>query len=578
MSQGRAKGNLVDENGDALGNATNPLRNDPTGTTAQPITAASLPLPAGAATETTLAAVNTATGTTADADTANTVIGRLKQIITKLAGGLPAALVGGRLDSNIGAWLGSTAPTVGQKTAANSLPNVVASDQWPDALARSIFIKATDGTNTAAVKAASTPAALTDPALVVTQSPNSLARIVDSNGKPLRSTVAQELKIAGLFTLADLTNKYELDTRLWDSLTATGGTTAHVAAQSALRCSVTGTSGSSAALCTNTFYKYQAGYTQLITLSIIHADAGQTNQVREWGYFDTANGLFWRLSGTTLSIVERSSTSGSPVDTVIAQTSWNVDKFNGTGASGVTIDLTKGNLFEIEVQWFGVGTVRYFCNGVLLHEASHANTLAVPYMTTAQLPVQMRIVNSGASVASSITMVCARVAAQAQQHDPQEWLYGAFTPSDLLVGVSEVPVLTIRPKSTYNSITNRMWLLPRSLTISTEGYALSYKVIANVTLTGASFTSVATGSGAEFDTAATAYSGGELLYRDFIGDKEAGDHTDLSGLFNVFGRMLRQPGFAGSGVNVVDSLTIVAMCEAVGRTRARANLTWAEIR
>lgn len=42
---------------------------------------------------------------------------------------LPAALVGGRLDTNIGSWLGSTAPTVGQKTMANSIPVVLASDQ-----------------------------------------------------------------------------------------------------------------------------------------------------------------------------------------------------------------------------------------------------------------------------------------------------------------------------------------------------------------------------------------------------------------------------------------------------------------
>jgi hypothetical protein len=42
---------------------------------------------------------------------------------------LPAALVGGRLDTNTGAWLGSTAPTVGQKTSANSVPVVIASDQ-----------------------------------------------------------------------------------------------------------------------------------------------------------------------------------------------------------------------------------------------------------------------------------------------------------------------------------------------------------------------------------------------------------------------------------------------------------------
>jgi hypothetical protein len=40
----------------AGGTAANPVRNDPTGTTTQPISAASLPLPTGAATETTLAA------------------------------------------------------------------------------------------------------------------------------------------------------------------------------------------------------------------------------------------------------------------------------------------------------------------------------------------------------------------------------------------------------------------------------------------------------------------------------------------------------------------------------------------
>src|SRR5262249_17412417 len=41
-----------------------------------------------------------------------------------------------------------------------------------DAAARALFIKATDGTNTAAVKAASTAAVATGPALVVAVSPN----------------------------------------------------------------------------------------------------------------------------------------------------------------------------------------------------------------------------------------------------------------------------------------------------------------------------------------------------------------------------------------------------------------------
>lgn len=51
----------------------------------------------------------------------------------------PTALVGGRFDNNIGAWLGSTAPTVGQKTMANSIPIVIASDD-------PLVAKFTDGT------------------------------------------------------------------------------------------------------------------------------------------------------------------------------------------------------------------------------------------------------------------------------------------------------------------------------------------------------------------------------------------------------------------------------------------------
>jgi len=50
---------------------------------------------------------------------------------------LPSSLVGGRLDANVGAWLGSTAPTVGQKTMANSLPVSLASDQSALAVSQS---------------------------------------------------------------------------------------------------------------------------------------------------------------------------------------------------------------------------------------------------------------------------------------------------------------------------------------------------------------------------------------------------------------------------------------------------------
>lgn len=61
---------------------------------------------------------------------------------------LPTALVGGKFDTNVGSWLGSTVPTVGQKVAASSIPVVLASDNGIATSAKQddMLAKFTDGT------------------------------------------------------------------------------------------------------------------------------------------------------------------------------------------------------------------------------------------------------------------------------------------------------------------------------------------------------------------------------------------------------------------------------------------------
>lgn len=110
---------------------------------------------------------------------------------TLLGAGLPTALVGGKLDVNLGT--SSITLSVGQATAANLNATVAqgtgsgsAATFWytrvtdgtntlptMDTAARSGFQRITDGTNTAAVKAASTAPTASDTALVATLSPNS---------------------------------------------------------------------------------------------------------------------------------------------------------------------------------------------------------------------------------------------------------------------------------------------------------------------------------------------------------------------------------------------------------------------
>jgi len=353
---------------------------------------------------------------------------------------------------------------------------------------------------------------------------------------------------------------------------------AHVPLESAVRLSANTTAASSASLRTNTYYKYQAGYTQLGTLSVVHSNTGSLNQFREWGYYEDSDGLFFRLSGSALGITERSSVSGLIVDNFITQSSWNRDPMNGSGSSGVILDVSKGNLYEIEVQWYGVGTTRYFVDNVFVHESAHANKLSVPYMRTAQLPLQAKIYNNGISTAGSMDVVCGRVAAQGQVNDPQQWLYAARTPNPVLIGLTAAPVLSIRPKALYNSIPNRMWCLPKRLTVGTDGYSILFQIVMGATLSGSNFVSAAAASGVEYDVSATSYTGGEIIYADTIELMNGSNEEDLDQFFSVFSRMIRNCGYMGTGNNVNDVLTVTAVNTTVGFTPVRANITWAEIR
>lgn len=82
------KTTLYDSSAAELGTASNPVRVNPTGTTTQPVSASSLPLPTGAATETTLSSINTnlgGDGSSPPAISGTGIRGWLRGIYEKLA-------------------------------------------------------------------------------------------------------------------------------------------------------------------------------------------------------------------------------------------------------------------------------------------------------------------------------------------------------------------------------------------------------------------------------------------------------------------------------------------------------------
>ena len=76
----------------------------------------------------------------------------------------------------------------------------------------------------------------------------------------------------------------------------------------------------------------------------------------KWGYFGADDGYFFGYDANGFYVGIRRATG----DTKIHQADFNQDKVDGTGDSGYTIDLTSGNVFELDYVWYGYGPIRFY--------------------------------------------------------------------------------------------------------------------------------------------------------------------------------------------------------------------------
>ena len=142
----------------------------------------------------------------------------------------------------------------------------------------------------------------------------------------------------------------------------------------------------------NAYHHYIAGSSHLYMGTARLSNPALTDVVRNWGMFDAENGFMFRLNNSAeLGVVIRSNTSGSRVDTFIPRSDWNGDKLDGTGDSQEVIDLSKDNIYWIDVAWHGAGRVRFgtYVDGqrVTCHSYYHGNRYTVAMSATTSLPV-----------------------------------------------------------------------------------------------------------------------------------------------------------------------------------------------
>ena len=330
------------------------------------------------------------------------------------------------------------------------------------------------------------------------------------------------IRVSQPYTLFDSQNRYGIDSQFSTS-TAGSGAATHLSNEASVSMAVSTTSGDEVVRQTFRVFPYQPGKS-LLLLATFKMDTAKTNLRQRVGYFNTANGVYLEQNGTGITFVLRTSTSGSVSDArFVAKADWNGDKLDGTGASGITLDLTKTQILFMDFEWLGVGSVRcgFVINGqfIVAHTFHNSNIQTAVYMTTAILPVRYEITNTGTvASASAMKQICSSVMSEGGYEAVSNEFAARRTSVLATIGNTFLPMVSIRLNSSRLGavvLPNRVVVLPTT----NQNYEVA--LFKNATLTGASYV---TGGfdNVDYDVSATAISGGTMVQTDFITSSSQG--------------------------------------------------------
>jgi hypothetical protein len=220
----------------------------------------------------------------------------------------------------------------------------------------------------------------------------------------------------------------------------------------------------------------------------------------------------------------------------VEQSAWNGDKLDGTGASGLTLDLTKPQILWFDFEWLGVGNVRcgFIINGqyIVCHTYQTANVYGTSaYMTTAILPIRYEITNTAATEdASYLKQICSSVMSEGGLEPSSIDHVAARTTALTAVGTTLVPLVSIRLTSNALGAV----VLPQAVKVlPTTADNFEIQLVKNANLSGAVYSLVTSDTNILFDVAATAMTGGTITQIDYAASSNQGT-TPLNqvGVFN----------------------------------------------
>jgi hypothetical protein len=389
------------------------------------------------------------------------------------------------------------------------------------------------------------------------------------------------LKVSNPFTLFDSQQRYVLSDK-WNYVGVSGGTYAYNTVESTVSLTSGLTNGSKMYAETKRVFPYQPGKSLTIIDSFVMAQPKSGLRQRV-GYFGITggvtagtpyNGVYLQQDGLTLSVCLTSASLGTTQ--TVTQSNWNADKFDGTGNSGVTIDVTKGNIFWLDVEWLGVGDVRtgFFIDGkpVVAHTFYNTNKNSTTYMTTACLPLRYEIENTSSQATSStMRQICSTILSEGGYEGfsrRYNVTHSGTTPHTLTTAGTQYPLVAIRlAPDRLDSI-----IIPSNISVAIEPdtnnkpLVVQYRILLNPTLTEGAWQTHFNGN-VQYNVTATGVTGGTDIIGGYISSSGTLDVSSINDFNFQIGR---------TQLGVSDTFVLVLVPTENG-TQGYTDLSWFEI-
>jgi len=223
----------------------------------------------------------------------------------------------------------------------------------------------------------------------------------------------------------------------------------------------------------------------------------------------------------------------APTETWVPQSAWSVDRLDGIGHSNMTLDPTRGNVYQVQFQWLGFGAVYFGVErdtgvGKLtpVHILQYANRNNVTSVEIPSFPLQWSAASAGSTTPLAIHTASASAFVEGEYVRDLPIRSIASTKSIS----TETNILCVRATNSFNGVMMHSELLLASASFSTDGartavvrmYYLPTRVGDNTTAGAPRWTPVsATTSLAEYDTTSSTTTGGAIVASVTLGKADS---------------------------------------------------------